>query len=302
MPYGKKPYRYVLSNRLFEVRLAERMSPSCHVQFFSEGLWKEGLNALVDRFRAWCGSMGLNETRPEVVARADWAFDYHLPVMDIEPRWFVHHAQRRTLSVRQHQLVQTFQFLGAAILFYGSMTRLPKSSKKAARRGSSIYWGQGGKRMAHRVSGTWPAPQKRALSILSMTFENYKPTFSGNSRRDIPTLRRPSDDGNRSRWPYHELWSRPTAGDQRSAANRPHAGLGRKSTARLDGISGKQGRVWICREQAQESCATSRTERKKFPPLKPSSGPSLAFSRNSTTRTEWHDAVKHRVKAYRVGQ
>lgn len=35
-PYGKHPYKFVLSNRAFEVRLSERLSPSCHVQFFSE--------------------------------------------------------------------------------------------------------------------------------------------------------------------------------------------------------------------------------------------------------------------------
>ena len=32
-PYGKYPYRYLLANDLFEVRLAENLKPSCHVQF-----------------------------------------------------------------------------------------------------------------------------------------------------------------------------------------------------------------------------------------------------------------------------
>ena len=42
MPYGKKPYRYVLSNRLFEVRLAERMSPSATCNFSVKGFGRRG--------------------------------------------------------------------------------------------------------------------------------------------------------------------------------------------------------------------------------------------------------------------
>src|SRR6185312_15488447 len=36
MPFGKKPYRYILSNAAFEVRLGEKIHPSCHVQFKSQ--------------------------------------------------------------------------------------------------------------------------------------------------------------------------------------------------------------------------------------------------------------------------
>src|SRR6185437_11450593 len=36
MPFGKNPYRYVLSNEAFEVRTGEKISPSVHVQFKSQ--------------------------------------------------------------------------------------------------------------------------------------------------------------------------------------------------------------------------------------------------------------------------
>lgn len=51
LPYGKKPYSLILTNRAFQVRLAERMQPSCHVQFFSEALWAFGVEALHSRLR-----------------------------------------------------------------------------------------------------------------------------------------------------------------------------------------------------------------------------------------------------------
>src|SRR5260221_14782031 len=38
MPYGKHPYRYVLSHEAFEVRLSEHNTPSCHVQLSSKFL------------------------------------------------------------------------------------------------------------------------------------------------------------------------------------------------------------------------------------------------------------------------
>lgn len=71
MPYGRKPYTCVLVNRAFEVRLGPNVQPACHVQFFSEALWKFGLDGLEQRFRAWCKSLGLGNYRRETVARSD---------------------------------------------------------------------------------------------------------------------------------------------------------------------------------------------------------------------------------------
>jgi hypothetical protein len=66
LPYGKKPYSYVLSNRDFEVRLAEHMQPCCYVQFFSEALWRDGAMALHARFLRWASSVG----KGDLVVRA----------------------------------------------------------------------------------------------------------------------------------------------------------------------------------------------------------------------------------------
>ena len=202
---------------------------------------------------------------------------------------------KKNSIVRQHQLVQTFQFLGAAILFYGSMTRLPKLSKKAARRGSSIYWGQ--EENVWRIEFQVRGPRlKRGRYLFLDDLQNYKPTFSGNSRRDIPTLRRPSDDGNRSRWPFTNFGA---ALLRRSTLCRKPASRGTwtKSTARLDGISGKQGRVWICREQAQ-IVRYLKDGKKEVPALETVLGSLPRLLKKFHDENEWHDAVKHRVKAY----
>ena len=50
MPYGRKPFTYVLANRDYEIRLAEHLRPSAHVQFYSEALWTKGLASLLTQF------------------------------------------------------------------------------------------------------------------------------------------------------------------------------------------------------------------------------------------------------------
>jgi len=42
LPYGSNPYRYILSNKYFTIKLSERMQPTCYVQFHSEGLCVNG--------------------------------------------------------------------------------------------------------------------------------------------------------------------------------------------------------------------------------------------------------------------
>jgi hypothetical protein len=46
-PFGRHPYQYVLSNTAFTVHLAERMQPSCYVQFSSEALSCFSLSAVL---------------------------------------------------------------------------------------------------------------------------------------------------------------------------------------------------------------------------------------------------------------
>lgn len=109
MPYGKHPYRYILINKAFEVRLAEHNQPNCHVRFSSEALWREGAENLLIRLRAWFASLAMLERRSEGVSRADWAFDFHLPEIDFTEDHFVSRANKDAKH-RENGLAQTFRF------------------------------------------------------------------------------------------------------------------------------------------------------------------------------------------------
>src|SRR5713226_8444219 len=109
MQFGKNPYRYVFSNDAFEVRTGEKISPSVHVQFKSEFLWLCGLEDLLKRFDAWCDSLVLKPKQPEVLSRADFAFDYQLPEIDFTADDFITRS-RKDVVHRENRIVQTFSF------------------------------------------------------------------------------------------------------------------------------------------------------------------------------------------------
>ncbi len=103
------PYTFILSNRHFDVRLGENIHPPCHVQYKSEGLWREGIERLTERFETWCKSMKFFPLKPEVVSCADWAFDYELPIVDFEPADFISRATKKA-TWEERNTVQTIQF------------------------------------------------------------------------------------------------------------------------------------------------------------------------------------------------
>ena len=103
MPFGRQSYTYVLRNKHFEIRLRERPQPTLHIQFFSEALWHLGVERLVQQVRDWLASLSLQEISPEIVARADWAFDYHLAQVDFDVDCFVSVAVRSSRYPGQWQ-------------------------------------------------------------------------------------------------------------------------------------------------------------------------------------------------------
>ena len=201
--FGRHPYKYVLANKEFEVRLGERMSPSCHVQYFSEALWHWGVDALTARFARWCDSVGLIPTRPEVMSRADFAFDYHLPVVDFVTEDFVSRAAKDG-QWRQHGDYQTFQFGQGMVVVrvYDKVAEIEQQSEKAW---FFDLWG--------RKDGVWRVEfqirNERLKEGGIKTVKDLK-ELQGDVLRELAgkhtTLRRPNGDSNRSRWPLHPLW------------------------------------------------------------------------------------------------
>jgi len=202
-PYGKHPYKFVLSNAAFKIQLSERMQPSCYVQFYSEALWVEGRDLLTARFRHWVGSIGASFIKPETVSRADWAFDFGVPERDFEREHFVSRATKDA-SWREHQAEQTIQFgTGDVVLrVYDKVAEIDQQSDKAW---FFDLWGQ--------KTGVWRVEFQVRGERLKMgaihTMDDLT-SLEADLLRELATnhttLRKPSGDSNRSRWPRHPLW------------------------------------------------------------------------------------------------
>jgi len=203
-PYGSKPYSYVLKNRNFVVRLSENMNPCCNVQFLSEGLWQHGIRALVRQFDLWAASVGLEATRAEVIARADWAFDFHLPQIDFDENSFVSLASKDAKH-RKDGKAQTFTFgTGDKVVrVYDKCAEIKEASGK-----TFFYqlWGQS--------EDVWRVEfQLRGEGLKASGIKKIADLYFGqaallrNLARKHTSLRLPSSDSNRSRWPLHPLWA-----------------------------------------------------------------------------------------------
>ena len=59
---GLYPYRYVLRDENFIVRLTERMQPNCYVQFLSKGLWHSRSLDLANGLEEWFERVGTRIT------------------------------------------------------------------------------------------------------------------------------------------------------------------------------------------------------------------------------------------------
>jgi hypothetical protein len=203
MPYGKHPYAYILSNEAFELRLGERLSPSCHVQFFSQFLWQCGLDDLCKRFTSWADSMRLQSKLPEVISRADWAFDYSLAAIDFGADDFVSRARKDAIH-RENGNVQTFtRGRGDFVLrVYDKVAEIEQQSEKFW-----FYdlWGQ--TRDVWRIEFQVRRARLHKAGIDTLDdLRSLQSDLLHELAANHTTLRDPSKDTNRARWPLHPLW------------------------------------------------------------------------------------------------
>ncbi len=202
-PYGRKPYSFVLTNPQFEISLSEHMQPRCYVQFFSEGLWKQGLDALLARVEGWLASMGFRATQPNAVSRADWAFDYDLPVTDFRPEHFVTRAAKEA-SWRDRGALQTIS-LGVGDIVIRVYDKVAEIAQKSSKVWFHEVWGQ-----SENVWRIEFQVRRERLKAGGIHTTNDLKMLQNDLLRELAgghtTLRCPSGDSNRSRWPWHPLW------------------------------------------------------------------------------------------------
>jgi hypothetical protein len=227
MPYGKHPYAYVLSNDAFEIRLGENISPSCHVQFSSRFLWQCGIDDLLKRFLCWCESQNLSMRLPEVVSRADWAFDYQIPAIDFSADDFVSRL-RKDAIYRQNGAVQTFTRGRGDIVVrvYNKVAEIEEQSQK--------FWFfdlWGCREGVWRIEFQVRRPRLQLAGI--QTIDDLR-ALQNDLLRELATqhttLRRPNGDSNRTRWPLHSLWESLVA----NIARLPQSGLVRDISPKAD--------------------------------------------------------------------
>lgn len=203
-PFGKHPYKFILSNRHFEIRLAERMHPACFVQFSSEGLWTQGVSRLWERLCRWFKSMDIRFIRKEVISRADWAFDFDLRALDFKPDHFVSRAHKDA-AWRELGNLQSLQF-GHGEVVIRIYDKVAEVRQQSGKEWLFELWGQS--ENVHRIEFQVRGPRLREAGIQSLA--DLK-TLGGDILRELATahtsLRRPTGDSNRSRWPLHPLWS-----------------------------------------------------------------------------------------------
>ena len=203
-PYGSSSgYPLVMSNMDFHIQFGEFNDPSFFVRFPSEALWRAGALALHRRFLDWAAAVGLVAVKPEGLSRVDWAHDYHVPAVDFDEDSIVSLASKDG-RWREDRKFQSTQFgTGDVVMrIYDKVAEILQVSHKTwffALWGQSenvwrIEW-QIRKELLHRFGvRTFADLEERQGDVL-----RYLAT-------EHDTVRLPSADENRSRWPLHPLW------------------------------------------------------------------------------------------------
>jgi hypothetical protein len=193
----------VLSNEDWKMEVGEFNSPSFFVAFKSQALWRDSARSLHDKFLAWATSLGLTLQREERLSRVDFSFDYHLPQIDFDQDCFVTWSSKDSQH-REDRVIQTFTFgRGDVVLrMYDKVAEIRQESGKAW-----FYplWGQA----EHVWRIEWQVRKQYLRTFGIRTFDELD-AHRGQLLRflveDHDTLRTPTEDSNRSRWPLHPLW------------------------------------------------------------------------------------------------
>ena len=203
-PYGSSSgYPYVLRNEDFKIELGEFNTPSFYVTFTSQALWRESAFLLHDKFLRWASGLGLMAKHPETLSRVDFSFDYALPVMDFDENSFVSLSSKDSQH-REDGQVQTFTLgRGDVVLrVYDKVAEIKQQSEKVW-----LYLLCGQETNVWRIEWQVRKAILRRFGIRTMEeLRQYQQLLLHFLAHAHDTLRQPTADTNRSRWPLHPLW------------------------------------------------------------------------------------------------
>ncbi|HWY13681.1 MAG TPA: hypothetical protein VNX86_00900 [Rhizomicrobium sp.] len=200
---GRKPYSFVLSNRAFTLSLSERLQPRCHAQFSSELLWHERLEEALKRFHAMLANIGTRETRPEVISRVDAAFDFAVGNPEFRTEHFVSDA-RKDGTWREDGTPQSFQF-GKDDVVCRVYDKVAEIEQQSGKDWLFDIWGvrEGVWRCEFQIRG--PRLKQAGIATIGQ-LRGYFPGLVRHLAKHHTSLRIPTRDRNRSRWPRHPMW------------------------------------------------------------------------------------------------
>lgn len=203
-PHGSSSgYPLILQHRQFTAECGEFNNPSFFVTYRSEALWTVGAEALHRFFLEWVQRVGLRVVRPETLSRVDFAFDYFLPVVDFTRDHMVS-LSTKDATHREHRQDQTMSYGKGDIMLrvYDKVAEIEQQSSKLW---LFQLWG--------RESSVWRIEwQVRKPQLKRFALRQFADLFAGYGdllrylANDHDSLREPTGDSNRSRWPVHPLW------------------------------------------------------------------------------------------------
>lgn len=196
-------YPFVIENDAFMIQFGEYNRPNFFVKFRSIALWHYGAFALHKRFLDWATSVGMMQSQPERLSRVDYAFDYHLPVLDFDENNFLSQSTKDS-QYRKDGILQTLKF-GTDNVVLRIYNKVDEINEKSQKTWFFKLWGMD--KDVWRVEWQVRKDQLRMLGITS--FESLNERQGDLLRllvKEHTTLRLKTNDSNRSRWPLHPLW------------------------------------------------------------------------------------------------
>lgn len=218
---GANPYTYVLQNSDFTLKLAQKITnhafPEIFIEFRSQFLWRFSYKHAYVFIKEWVA--GWSEVADDVVSRADLAIDVS-GFPDIKIENIVTRARKR----KEHYEIEPirkgeFYYYGSkqtGYVFGGSSLMQRIYNKSAEVRNSPKEWfhelwqrgGWNGDAIVTRVEMQLRREFLKEFNIT--TFESFEDGLGDIFRyltHEWFTLRAPSEDKNKSRWPVTPFWS-----------------------------------------------------------------------------------------------
>lgn len=200
---SKSGYPFIISNEYFKIEFGEFNVPNFFVTFPSQALWQNSPYLLHEKFIGWASSVGYRQYANESLSRVDYCFDYKIDNLDFDEDSFVSRSVIDS-KYRENRKVQTFNFGKDDIVFrvYDKVAEIKNQSDKVW---FFILW--------EEEEDVWRIEWQNRKDILKkfgiITFQDLQERLGillGYLAEEHDTLRVPSGDSNRSRWPLHPLW------------------------------------------------------------------------------------------------